>query len=619
MKIQHLMALVVLSLATVPGARAAATTNTWTGADPSGYWSAPANWSPAGVPVNGNDLVFPGGLPPGDMVSTNDLSGSFFRKITFGAGSRHTIRGNPMTLTNRTDCIINSGTNVMACDLTFSGTPATPQYFAASIRGQIGQSGVVSELTVIGNVGGGSLYAHLERLVIRGQFTGGTVRVWGGTLALYGDNSSTVSAEVQNSSTLLVQGSQPNLNITMFWEFESAACAFLSGDGVVGDVLGCGHIILDSTLSVKSLGGRGASQYGWRVLDIHLNGTNVGEYGKLISSGDVTLTGGSLSASPGFNPQPSQVFTIVDKTSPGPITTLPGYDPAIFGPEGTIITLNGVPFRISYVGGDGNDVTLTANTPPVVTWQQPANNAAFPPGFAISLRARATDSDGTVSNVDFFATPTNGPAINVGQGTLASDGYYIRGWTNPPPGQYQLHAEAVDDAGGRGISDSVQIVVVDTSQPPTNAQTRTWTGADPSGYWSAPANWSPAGVLVNGDALVFPGGLPPGDMVSTNDLTDRVFRSITFSGAGGHTIRGNPITLTNRSFCIINSGTNVIACDLDFQWNTADSPVRSPVNRGFELPWRRVDGDWKCWGRQSLLFLLRDAVDYHGTIHWRQP
>src|SRR5688572_27532588 len=94
-----------------------AQTNTWTGADPSGYWSAPANWSPAGVPVNGSDLVFPGGLPPGDMVSTNDLPDSFFRSIRFGAASRHTIRGNPITLTNRSDCIVNSGTNVFACDL----------------------------------------------------------------------------------------------------------------------------------------------------------------------------------------------------------------------------------------------------------------------------------------------------------------------------------------------------------------------------------------------------------------------------------------------------------------------------------------------------------------------
>ena len=123
MKIQHFMALVVLSLLIVPGARAAATTTTWTGADPSGYWSAPANWSPAGVPVNGNDLVFPGGLPPGDMVSTNDLTGSFFRSIRFPAGG-YTIRGNPMTLTNRTDCIINGGTNVIACDLIFSVTPS---------------------------------------------------------------------------------------------------------------------------------------------------------------------------------------------------------------------------------------------------------------------------------------------------------------------------------------------------------------------------------------------------------------------------------------------------------------------------------------------------------------
>jgi hypothetical protein len=375
--------------------------------------------------------------------------------------------------------------------------------------------------------------------------------VGGGTLALYGDNPNAVSADLWGG-TLLVQGSQPNLNIMMRYEMEEPLFASLSGDGLVGDVTafsGLTRVTPDSTLSVNN--------FTASSLIIRLNGTNVGEYGKLVASGNVSLGTGSLLPSPGFNPQPGQVFTIIEKTSPGPITN------AFLGPEGTITTLNGKPFRISYVGGDGNDVTLTANTPPVVTWQQPANNAAFPPGFTLSLRARATDSDGTVSNVDFFITPTNSPTINVGRGTLASDGYYVRGWTNPPPGQYQLHAEAVDNAGGRGISDSVQIVVVGTNQGP-NAQTRTWTGADPSGYWSAPANWSPAGVLVNGDTLVFPGGLPPGDMVSTNDLTDRIFRSITFSGASKHTLRGNPITLTNRANVIINDGTNVIACDLTF-------------------------------------------------------
>lgn len=365
-----------------------AQTRTWTGADPSGHWSAPANWSPAGVPVNGSDLVFPGGLPPGDMVSTNDLTGSFFRSITFGGASRYTLRGNPIMLTNRANCIINGGTNVIACDLTFSGTPATPTF--TTIRSSSFNSG---ELTMTGNVGGGSLYAFGGRLVIRGQFTGGTLRQYGGTLAFYGDHSHAVSVEFQgDSSTLFVQGSQPNLNITLLWEMESAACPHFTGNGVVGDVLGCGHLTLDSTLSVKSLGGPGASQASWRVLDIHLNGTNVGEYGRLISSGDVTLSGGSLSASPGFNPQPGQVYTIVEKTSPGPITN------AIFGPEGSITTLNGMPFRISYVGGDGNDVTLTA-TPPRLNIAR--TNAAqvrlsWPTNYPRFHLQRASALDGSV-------------------------------------------------------------------------------------------------------------------------------------------------------------------------------------------------------------------------------
>src|SRR5580765_4340117 len=161
-----------LLLIITQGAFGQPTTNTWTDADPSGYSSAPANSPPAGVPVNGNDLVFPGGLPPGDMVSTNDLTGSFFRSIRFDQAGGHTIRGNPITLTNRSDCIINSGTNVIACDLTFSGTPATPTRGSPTI----GDSGFPGgELTVIGNVGGSSLYLVGVRVVIRGQFTGGSL------------------------------------------------------------------------------------------------------------------------------------------------------------------------------------------------------------------------------------------------------------------------------------------------------------------------------------------------------------------------------------------------------------------------------------------------------------
>jgi hypothetical protein len=365
---------------------------TWTGANPSGYWSTPANWFPNGVPTNGADLVFPGGLPPEDMVSTNDLTDSIFRSITFGGAGGHTIHGNPITLTNRTDCIIHSGTNVIACDLTFSGTPATPTF--TTIRSSSFGSG---ELTMTGNIGGGSLYAFGGRLVIRGQFTGGTLRQYGGTLAFYGDHSHAVSVEFQgDSSTLFVQGSQPNLNITLLWEMESAACPHFTGDGVVGDVTGCGHITLDSTLSVKNISRGVCGTCYYNTLAIRLNGTDVGEYGRLVASGDVSVNTGSLLPSPGFNPQPGQVFTIVEKTSPGPIAN------AFLGPEGKITTLNGMPFRISYVGGDGNDVTLTATLPQLnIARTNPAQvRLSWPtnyPGFQL-LRASAIDGSASWSN-----------------------------------------------------------------------------------------------------------------------------------------------------------------------------------------------------------------------------
>jgi len=178
----------------------------------------------------------------------------------------------------------------------------------------------------------------------------------------------------------------------MLWEMESASCPNLTGDGVVGDVTGCGDVTPDSTLSVKNL----SLSINRAFLNIHLNGTNVGEYGRLVASGTVSLGSGSLSASPGFNPQAGQIYTILEKTSPGPIAN------AIFGPEGSFSTLNGMPFRISYLGGDGNDVTLTAIPPRLdiartnaaqVRLSWPTNY----PGFQL-LRASAIDGSAPWSN-----------------------------------------------------------------------------------------------------------------------------------------------------------------------------------------------------------------------------
>ena len=94
-----------------------------------------------------------------------------------------------------------------------------------------------------------------------------------------------------------------------------------------------------------------------------------------------------------------------------------------------------------------------ANTPPTVTLTAPANNATYTAPATISLTATASDTDGTITQVEFFqgttllATDTNG-----------ADGYSYT-WNNVPQGSYTLTAKATDNAGATTFSGSVSITV----------------------------------------------------------------------------------------------------------------------------------------------------------------
>jgi hypothetical protein len=214
---------------------------------------------------------------------------------------------------------------------------------------------------------------------------------------------------------------------------ESLLCPTLSGDGVIGDVTGCGDIVPDSTLSVKNLSlgnNRG-------VLYIHLNGTNVGEYGRLVASGDVSLYSGRLLPSAGFNPQAGQVFTILEKTSPGPITGRFTGTGEFLGPEGSITYLNGMPVRISYIGGDGNDVTLTVVTPvPIVLsglQRSFDTQSVFSYSADVGLRY-AVERSATLSNWTTIRTDTanTNPMTVTDFATNQMNFYRVGRLANPP-------------------------------------------------------------------------------------------------------------------------------------------------------------------------------------------
>ncbi|MEZ8140592.1 chitinase [Enterovibrio norvegicus FF-33] len=99
------------------------------------------------------------------------------------------------------------------------------------------------------------------------------------------------------------------------------------------------------------------------------------------------------------------------------------------------------------------------NVPPVVSVTSPLNNTQFTDGDTLSLSASASDSDGSVSDVEFFA---NGLSLGVVNATP-----YTLSWT-ATEGQYTISAVVTDNEGASSEqSVSVTVVPPDFGFPPS--------------------------------------------------------------------------------------------------------------------------------------------------------
>src|SRR5262249_25744375 len=100
--------------------------------------------------------------------------------------------------------------------------------------------------------------------------------------------------------------------------------------------------------------------------NVAINGAGLGQYGTVSVTGTLNVSGGTLTLGGSYVPVPGDVFTIITNDGVDPVVgTFAGL------PEGATIALNGVPLRISYVGGTGNDVTLTAVAAPRLSTDVP--------------------------------------------------------------------------------------------------------------------------------------------------------------------------------------------------------------------------------------------------------
>jgi hypothetical protein len=102
---------------------------------------------------------------------------------------------------------------------------------------------------------------------------------------------------------------------------------------------------------------------------------------------------------------------------------------------------------------------------------EPQDGSVFYTPTNIQIMAKAGDLDGSVTNVEFFASATDlGPGTPVVLDPLVGGGVsglvYLFNWQNPPPGNYPLTAVAADNDGASATSAVVNVTVF--QGPPTN-------------------------------------------------------------------------------------------------------------------------------------------------------
>jgi fibronectin-binding autotransporter adhesin len=334
-----------------------AAAKTWTGAV-SNVWSNAGNWL-GGVPGPGSPLVFPSGAS--NLSNINDLGDGVAIKSILFTGNNYSLSGGAIFLSNG----ISSSTapNTVGLDLTLTA-PQT-----------IGGALCCGPLNLTGAVYLGSNLLTFDYQVNATGIISGT-----GGLAL-GDVITLSANNTYTGPTTVAQRAQ-------FDGVQTASAVTTQGFGnaVVSGMGRVGTLTLNSGGSVQpgqgfggAVGKLGCGSVTFNTNSIffpQINGTTPGTgYDQLAVTGTVTIGSGvSLGPSLGFTPTNGQSFVIIENDGTDPISgTFQGL------PEGTTFSLNASTFKITYIGGTGNDVLLQVIAA-AKTWTGAVNNLWSNPG-----------------------------------------------------------------------------------------------------------------------------------------------------------------------------------------------------------------------------------------------
>jgi acetyl esterase/lipase len=392
---------------------------TWTGAVDN-RWSVAGNWSPAAVPQDGDSLSF--GASAVTAVN-NDIAGLDLASIVIDSNVSYTVTGLGVG--------ISSG--ITACGSTI----------AVPIKINANQASL-SVRTIDANV---NVNGHSMRIgpgcfvTLNGGFDGsGEVILLSTQLTVLGSGSFSGILNLGGEgggSHLIMLGSMPNARVT--------GSNALSGTGLLGDVTTRGNIAPGT--SSDRIGTLRTGDFTHERIDFtpELEGELLIDIGntsdRLSVTGTVTLNTMVLIVTVLSPPTDGETFVIINNDGTDPVNGILGGSwngtTRVPAPEGSIIISGAHRFRISYVGGTGNDVTLTATVQKAdTTTNLTASKPYAPPGDPVQFAANVFSSAGTpTGTVSFF----DGATL-LGTVTLNAQARAVLTHSFSTPGAHQIKA-----------------------------------------------------------------------------------------------------------------------------------------------------------------------------------
>lgn len=331
---------VVVFLTVVHAWSAIAATRTWTGAA-SNLWSNAANWGGT-APVAGDDLVFPAGAA--HLANSNDLGAGF-------AVHSITISGGNYALSGQSIALGAGGLNFLGLP---SGANVNVNLPIALSVAQQWTSDSIAIISIDSKISGSSNLAA----------TGF------GTFYLTGVNTATGVLSWNGPGSLWIAGE---------WD---GTVSFLGGGGYLTNNSIAGPLTVNSTYFAPAassfLGTPAAGSCG--NLDLQSGSTFVAylsDNPTLHVSGTVHISNTTLTVMANVVPA-GTALTLIDNDGSDAFTgTFNGV------PEGaTVVANSGQSFKVSYVGGTGNDLVLTAGPVPAAV---PALDARALAALAVLL------------------------------------------------------------------------------------------------------------------------------------------------------------------------------------------------------------------------------------------